>query len=188
MRGRELELENLSEKEKGYLFGLFEGDGYKIHDKKSRHYHVEFYLNSLKDKEIIDYLVNLLKKINLNPNLYQDKRYNCKRIRVYSKSFFNIIHKDVSQLNKDKNFGLGYVSGLIDSEGHVSKEKSYIMVINTKKEILEKCKNFLNELGINPVVNRRVLSKKDKIFSYRMYISVKFKRLNHLSIKTKRLQ
>ena len=188
MRGRELKLEKLSEKEKGYLFGLFEGDGYKFYDKKSRHYHVEFYLNSLKDKKIINYLVNLLKKINLKPNLYQDKRYNCKRVRVYSKNLFNVLHKDIFQLNKDKNYGIGYVSGLIDSEGHVNKEKSYIMVINTKREILEKCRNFLNELGINPIINQRVLSKKDKLFSYRMYISVKFKRLNHLSIKTQRLQ
>ena len=46
-------LSNLSDLEKGYLFGLFEGDGYKYHDKKQRHYQVEFYLNSIKDIEII---------------------------------------------------------------------------------------------------------------------------------------
>ena len=55
-------LENLNEKEKGYLFGLFEGDGYKIHDKKSRYYQIEFYLNSKKDKKIIEFIVKILKK------------------------------------------------------------------------------------------------------------------------------
>ena len=41
---------NLSEKENGYLFGLFEGDGYKFHDKKGRRYMIDFYLNSVRDK------------------------------------------------------------------------------------------------------------------------------------------
>ena len=70
-----------------------------------------------------------MEKINLKPNLYQDKRYNCKRIRVYSKDLFNLLHKDISSLNKSKDFGIGYVSGLIDSEGYVNKEKSFIMYL-----------------------------------------------------------
>ena len=70
MRGGEMEIKKLSKKEWGYLFGLFEGDGYKLYDKKSRHYHVEFYLNSKNDKDIINFLVILLKKIELNPHLY----------------------------------------------------------------------------------------------------------------------
>jgi hypothetical protein len=41
--------ENLSEKEKGYLVGLYLGDGYAVYSKKSRHYDAEFCLNSVKD-------------------------------------------------------------------------------------------------------------------------------------------
>ncbi len=182
MRGREMIFDNLSKKEKGYLFGLFEGDGYKIHDKKSRHYHVEFYLNSIRDKEIINFLMGLLKKLQLNPNIYQDKRYNCKRIRVYSKDFFNIIQKN-TKLNKSKDFNIGFVSGMIDSEGYVNNEKSFIMIINTNKEILNECKNFLDRVNINSNISKRKPSGKGIKDSYRMYISVNFKRLNHLSIK-----
>lgn len=182
-----MEFDNLNEKEKGYLFGMFEGDGYKIHDKKSRHYHIEFYLNSIKDKEIIDFIVSLLKKIKLNPNLYQDKRYNCKRIRVYSKELFEIISKNINLSDKLDDFKLGFVSGLIDSEGHVNKKKSYIMIVNTNEDILDKCKKFLEEIGIESSINKRLQSRKDKLDSYRMYVSVKFKRLKNLSIKTKRL-
>jgi len=87
MRGREINLDNLTEIEKGYMFGLFEGDGYKIHDKKGRHYHIEFYFNSVKDILIIERIKNLLIKIGTNPNLYKDKRYNCIRIRVIQNSF-----------------------------------------------------------------------------------------------------
>ena len=183
-----MEFDNLSEKEKGYLFGMFEGDGYKIHDKKSRHYHVEFYLNSVKDKEIIKLIVNLLKKIKLNPNLYQDKRFHCKRIRVYSKQLFGIIGKNIDLSNKSYDFKLGFTSGLIDSEGYVHKVKAYIMVINTNKKLLEKCMKFLQESGIGVSISKRKKSAKDKLWSYRMYISVKFKRLKNLSVKTKKLQ
>jgi DNA gyrase subunit A len=173
----------ISAKEEGYLFGLFEGDGYKIYDKNSRHYHVEFYLNSKKDIKIIKFLVSILKKISLNPNIYQDKRYDCKRVRVYSKSLFELISKNINLNDKTQDFKIGFVSGLIDSEGYVSKKKHYIMIINTNKEILDKCYNFLSSIGIESSLNKRKPSEKDMRNSYRFYISVNFKRLNHLSIK-----
>ena len=91
-----MRFENLSEEEKGYLFGLFEGDGYKYYDKKNRHYQVEFYLNSLRDIKIIKMLTILLKRIDINPNIYQDKRYNCKRIRVYSEELFKVLNKNIT--------------------------------------------------------------------------------------------
>jgi len=188
MRGRELQIGKLSEKERGYLFGLFEGDGYRFHDKKSRHYHVEFYLNSRKDKDIINYLVGLLKKINLSPSLYQDKRFNCMRIRVYSKDLFSIIKKQISLEDQKKEFGIGFISGLIDSEGYYNKNKSYIMVINTNLKILEDSQKFLKKMRISSSISKRKPSKKDRSDSYRMYISVNFKNVPNLSLKTKRLQ
>ncbi len=178
-----MEFNILSEKERGYLFGLFEGDGYKFHDIKCRRFQVEFYLNSLRDKEIIKFLTNLLKKIGLNPNLYQDKRYNCKRIRVYSKELFQILNKNIPLKNIEKNFGIGFVSGVIDSEGYVNSKKSFIMLVNTNKIMLEECGSFLNNLDIKSHISKRKPSEKEVKDSYRMYISVKFKRLGHLSVK-----
>ncbi len=179
----------LSPKEEGYLFGLFEGDGYKLYDKKSRHYQVEFYLNSINDTDIINNLIKLLKKIGLNPLQYQDKRKNCKRVRIYSKEIFNIINKKINLRDKDEEFKLGFVSGLIDSEGYVNNKKYYIMITNTNKKILKRCKEFLDSVGINSNISLRKPNIKDKVKSYRMYISVKFKRLNHISIKAgERLQ
>jgi len=130
----------------------------------------------------------LLKKIRLNPNLYQDKRCNCKRIRVYSKELFNIISKDINLIKRSKDFKLGYVSGMIDSEGHVNKKKSYIMIVSTDEKTLNKCSEILSEIKVSSNISKRVLSKKDKLFSYRMYVSVNFKNKAHLSIKTNRLQ
>lgn len=187
MRGRELNFDILSEKEKGYLFGLFEGDGYKIHDVKSRHYHTEFYLNSKRDKKIINFVCFLLRKLGFQPNLYLDKRFNCMRVRIYSKELFGILSKNISLIDRSNDFLLGYVSGMIDSEGYVSSEKHYIMIVNTNKKVLENCKNFLNKININSSISLRKPSIKDKKKSYRMFVSVSFKRVNHLSIKAGKL-
>lgn len=181
-------LNKLSEKEKGYLFGLFEGDGYKFHDKNGRRFMVDFYLNSKKDKEIIDQLLRLLYKLKLNPNLYQDKRYNCKRIRVHSKELFNLISKKISLNGKNFDFNLGYLSGMIDSEGYVNPKKSEISIINTNKECLEAIKSFLDSINITNSLNKRKPSLKDRKESYRLYISTSFKLFPHLSLKTKGLK
>lgn len=181
-------LGELSSLEKGYLFGLFFGDGYKVYDKNSRHYHVEFYLNSVTDVEIIEFLCNLLKKIGLKPGVYKDKRYNCKRIRVYSKKLFNTIHKKITLSDRSSLFNYGFVSGLIDSEGYVNPIKSYISVVNTDRDMMVQCKGFLDSEGIHCNLSKRTRSVKDKLDSYRMYISVSFKNTNNLSIKVRELQ
>lgn len=183
MRGGEFSINNLSEKEQGYLFGLFEGDGYKIDYRKSRHYQVEFYLNSERDKKIIDFLISLLNKLNLRVNVYQDKRFNCKRIRTYSESLFNVIQKNILLEDKSDEFKLGFISGFLDSEGHVDNKKYCISIMNTNLSILQQCKKHLESIGINSSLNKRKPSIRDKLPSYRMYISVNFKSLPHLSLK-----
>jgi len=60
---KKLKLEKLSQKELGYLIGLFDGDGHL--DNYYRHYDVEFHLNSLKDQDIMCQLLIILKKIEV---------------------------------------------------------------------------------------------------------------------------
>lgn len=180
---KHIQLDELTTKEKGYLFGLFFGDGYKYFDRKSRHYVVEFYLNSIKDNKIIKFVCFLLRKISLNPFLMKDKRFNCIRIKINSREFFEFIDKKINLNKKNKDFNIGFLSGLIDSEGYCNNEKSCIEVVSTNEKILRDCKKFLDLIGIGSSLNKRKPSNKDKKESYRILISVKFKRLNHLSIK-----
>lgn len=185
MRGgeKEVNIDKLSEGERGYLWGLFEGDGYKTYHKKSRHYIIEFYLNSKKDKLIIKKVFSLLKEIGLNPSQYKDKRFNCIRVKAYSKKLFNLMNKRISLKDKNNDFNLGYVSGIIDSEGYVNQKKHTIEIVNTNKDLLDQCANFLDSINIGYNLSKRSKSIKDKKDSYRMYVSVSFKRLKHLSIK-----
>ncbi|MFH1229120.1 MAG: LAGLIDADG family homing endonuclease [Candidatus Aenigmatarchaeota archaeon] len=133
--------------ERGYLKGLFSGDGYCYHDIKSGHFAVEFFLHSEKDKKIQEYLIFILRKLELNPIIYKDKRYHCNRIRIYSKQFYEFINKNVRMSNKE--FKVGFISGIIDAEGNVSHKKSHIIVVNTNKELLARAKAYLSKLDIN---------------------------------------
>lgn len=176
----------LNKKEIGYLYGLFEGDGYSHYYKKQRHYKTEFFLNSLKDGDIKDFLIDLLVKINLNPYIFQQKGRNCYYIRVESKIFKEFIENKTIYKKVSKDFKMGFVSGLIDSEGCV-RPKSTIGIVNTNKFLLDLCRKFLKDLGIKHSIKIRVMSKKDKLRSYIILISTEIKNLDHNSQKVLRL-
>jgi hypothetical protein len=176
-----ISLKSLEEKERGYLFGLYMGDGYGHYDRKHRHYTIEFYLHSERNKEIQDFLIRILNKLGLKHFIMKDKRYKCNRVKVHSKillKHLNSEYKDVT-----KNYTIGFISGLIDAEGYVNFKKSSISITNTDFQLLEICRIFLINLGLNGTIRERVMSKKDKKKSYILQIPVNFKALNTNSIK-----
>lgn len=185
MRGGEykLDYDNLNEKEKGYLFGLFKGDGYSFHNRKDRHYSVEFYLNSRTNLKIIKFVCSLIKKLGLNPLLLKDKRFECIRIRVNSKNLFNLINSELNDSIKDDDFSIGFVSGFLDAEGYVNDQKKIINIVNTNQNLINLVSDILDKRGIQNRVVLRKRSIKDKQNIYIIHISVNFKRLAHLSIK-----
>ncbi|MAG45825.1 MAG: hypothetical protein CMH63_03580 [Nanoarchaeota archaeon] len=179
-------LEMLSDKEKGYLFGLFEGDGYSIYDRKRKHYIVDFYLNARKDEDIKKFLLKILYKIGLNPYVFEQEGKNCNRIRIRSKLFKEFIeNQNYKNLNKDSK--MGFLSGFIDAEGYVVPKKSTLGIVNTNKQLMGMCVNILNEANIYCSIRQRVRSKKDKLKSYLILISMKFKNTKHISQKVWRL-
>jgi intein-encoded DNA endonuclease-like protein len=178
-----ISLSKLTGMETGYLIGLFAGDGYSYYDKKYRHYTVEFHLHSERNKGIQKFLIKILKKLGLRVFVMKDKRYNCNRVRVYSKILLKYLN--LGLLDKDDiNMGLGFVSGLIDSEGYVNHKKSFVNVVNTDKETLNMAKNILKKLNIVSEIRERGKSKKDKKKSYILYISYKIKDIDTNSIKS----
>lgn len=148
---------------------------------------MEFYLNSVNDKKIIEFLVSILKKAGYNIHNYKDKRFNCLRLRVVNKEFFGLFDKDINRLNLKKEEILGFISGVIDAEGYVNKEKNFIEVVNTNFKLIKLLNKELNSLGINSSIRRKSISIKDRLPSYNLFISVNFKRLKHLSIKAGKL-
>jgi len=179
--------DNLSPKELGYLIGLFIGDGYSFYSKNDRHYSVEFYLNSTEDKDIINNVVNLFRKINLNCLVSKDRRYNVIRIRINSKELMKIFNqrvlefKENKKLNKD--YKLGLISGFIDAEGYVKKGE--IVLTQKNKKTLEIFKDMIDTSLIRKFWSCKNYKGKGRI--WRLRISTKFKYVPHNSYKVRRL-
>ncbi len=180
-------MDSLTEKEKGYLFGLFLGDGYAYHDKKQRHYSIEFFLNSEKDIDVVNFLRGLLLKIGTKPSFRKDKRYNSIRVRVRSKRLYEaLIAQKKSLVDSSKEFKIGFISGFIDAEGHVNPAKRMIMLINTSKKVMCLIKKYLEDLGMRVVLKKRKKSKRDRLPSYRLYVPVNFINTESNSVKVQR--
>jgi len=182
---KKLKLDKLSQKELGYLVGLFDGDGHL--DNSCRHYDVEFHLNSLKDQDIVYQLLIILKKIELNPRIIKDKRFNCLKVEVSCKLFFQKILKLSANNPKDGDFELGYISGIIDSEGYVNRIKRYIQITNTNGKLVKKVQTYLRAFGIESKITKKCKCVKDKLQRYSLYVPIKFLKTKNNSMKIKRM-
>lgn len=189
MRGSaEINLENLSQKETGYLVGVFIGDGYANYNKKDRHYHVEFHFNSIRDALAIRYVSNLLKTVGLRCFLHKDKRYNAIRVRVNSRDLMYFIQKETDKLTNttlNKEYSLGLISGFIDAEGYAGNGE--ILLTQKDKETLELFKKVCESLSVPTKKFWFSDNYKSKTGVWRLRISTKFKNLHHNSLKVKEI-
>ncbi|MDP3728509.1 MAG: LAGLIDADG family homing endonuclease [bacterium] len=179
--------EKISKKQLGYVVGVYYGDGYIYYDKKSRHYSIEFSLNSLKDLDILKFLKEILIKEGYNLFIKKDKRGNWFVIKMYSKQLYSYLkeYKLQNLKRETKDFKIGFISGVIDAEAYVGN--STIEVINTDLELLKITKQILNEINISSSLKKRVRSKKDTKDSFRLLVSTKIKKAKHISQKVLRL-
>ncbi|MEM5773114.1 MAG: LAGLIDADG family homing endonuclease [Candidatus Aenigmatarchaeota archaeon] len=157
-----------------------------FYDRKTRHFNVEFYLHSERDLDVQNYLIFLLKKLGLNPILFKDKRFKCNRIRVNSKKFYNFLLKRCKKEIHNKEYEIGFISGLIDSEGDV--RNSSIRIKNTNKQLMNKVRKFLSNIGLYANISCFKWRKKRWSNIYSISIPIKFINIDNNSIKIKRIK
>lgn len=184
-------MQTLSQKELGYVVGFFIGDGYSNYNKKNRHYIVEFYFNSLRDKQMIKFINDLLQKVGLNVRRQKDKRYNSIRLRVSSKEFMFFIISKTSELFDEtkkttlsKDYKIGVISGFIDAEGYVNNGE--IQLTQKDKTVLIMIKELCKDLSIATRKFYSTKNYKTDNLIWRLRISTKFKYMPHNSYKVKR--
>ncbi len=177
----------ISKKQQGYVVGLYYGDGYAYYHQKSRHYTVEFFLNSLKDDDILGFLKEILTNEGYNLFINKDKRGNWWKIKINSKTLYLYLKEyTLKKLEKEtKDFKIGFVSGVIDAEGYV--RKSTIEVINTDFELLKRSQKILSDINVRSSLKKRVKSQKSTKNSFRLLVSTKVKNKKHCSQKVLRL-
>lgn len=174
--------ESISNQELGYLVGLYLGDGYIA---PNDNYRLEFYLNSINDKCIQDYLLSICNKLHVNLFIIRDKRYNYNKLRVNSKELINVIKllehdfSDFKLVNKE--LLMGSVSGFIDAEGYVNHGE--IVVTQKDKDVLEKFIKYSELLNIKITRFWSSDNPKSKNKIWRLRISTQFKNMHHNSQK-----
>jgi len=141
-RQSRIDLNALSEHERGYIVGAFVGDGSKISERKSGHYGVKFSLDSKNDEEIARYLRDLFVKAGKRVTLYTEETYFV--LKIYSQKLLGTLlgfanYREIEGKKRKMligfenwalDFKLGFISGLIDTDGYVhitSKERSILV-------------------------------------------------------------
>lgn len=132
-----MRVERLSARERGYMVGMIVGDGSLIRHKRRGEFLAKIALDRLRDRDIFEFLLSRFEECG--------KRV-CVRIergmiilRVWSRSFYEFVfqyvrlqrrrprHHHTKQLldieDWDRAFALGFIGGLIDSDGHVERGK-----------------------------------------------------------------
>ncbi len=165
----------LSDLEKGYIIGIFLGDGTIRIDKKRKIYRVIIYL-SPKDISIAKNVRKTLKKARINTIMYYSKSTNTLRLEINSKYFLKWLDKFVSR-GKEKilipsslPFRKGIICGLIDSDGWINGK--WVYIVSKNPTIISVVKDSLGMLNLKYYVIERF----DRRYKSSYYV-VKFKNL-----------
>ena len=200
IRGRKIRLININfgnNNELGEFLGIFSGDGTFIFDK-NYHYRIRI-VSGYYEKEYRVYLENKLASwFNKKPNIYYTKFNN-----KYSSVIFNYDSKEIYGLLRNylfwqgkktysiklkrldinnKEFNIGFLRGLIDTDGSYYSPKRRLSFSTVSKELAYQVKNIIRyNLNINPIFEE--FNKKDraKLYTIALHGENAFKVLKNIN-------
>jgi len=196
----QLKLDALSEEERGYLVGMFVGDGTHIIRMDQGIYITKFSLDKERDKDIAKYLQGLF--VKADKRIRQLIERNSITLRLFSKKFVEFLAKYVrrtEQINTrrkkkllvnyekwSKAFKLGFISGLIDSDGHVyfdsKRGKRFGVLIRTAdNDLRDQIISVLRDLDIATTTYAGKYHEKSYSLRPQHVIYIPTKELNKMS-------
>ncbi len=181
-------LNRLEEYEKGYIVGLFLGDGSFNKGRKQPRFFVRFALDAKRDKDISHFLASIFEKTGKKVSIFT--RGSVLTVKVSSKDLVEYLQKHIDYDRKTRektikhaeipslNFQYGFLAGMIDSDGHVHEHLG-TEIKTVSGTIFKNIMAILRELEISAKTKLRdspsnSFSKKPR---YEIYIpSVEMKR------------
>jgi len=178
-----IDLNLLDDSEKGYIIGLFLGDGSFNRGRKTPRYVVRFALDAKRDQDIAHKLVEIFQKAKKRASVFP--RESTLIVKACSKELLEYIQTFVfyvaSGNRKEKKlrpergwssaFQYGVLAGIIDSDGHVHEHLG-TDIKTVSPSLFEAILNLLGNLGITVMTKKRKAtdnSYSQKI-SYALYI------------------
>lgn len=170
-RKLKVDFQNLTNKELGYMIGLFADDGNLDFRKSNYSYRVVFNFNLKSESKIKKKLFTIIKKSGLDPFVINYSRRNTQRLVCISKKLYEFLKNffvytktirgerfinKKSRLqsfeNWSKEFKMVFISGLIDSDGYVGNYKgSPFVIIAIESEVFSnQITQILKELNTHP--------------------------------------
>lgn len=180
----------LTERERGYLVGLFVGDGSRIVEEKSGHYGAKFSFDKNRDTEIVSFVRELFERSKKRVTLYNTR--TLVTVKIYSKPFLAFLSAFVVYTSCEgrvrktlvgvhtwpRNFILGFLGGLIDADGHVYEGKrrschSGASITMGNPILAEQLSILLDILRLKPTVRKMAVypSSFSKTPAYRIWFS-----------------
>jgi len=149
----------------GFLLGFFAGDGSYGYDP-----HLMRLDLGMKEKDVADRLARIVRdKFNLSSSLKKEKKANMYVMQINSIALNRIFELvfglggssesgklNISPfiLNSNREFLYGFISGLIASDGYMSKSRNYANISSCSQEFVRKLGFILSLLGLEYRINR----------------------------------
>jgi hypothetical protein len=164
-------------KELAYIIGVLNGDGYI--SKTNKCY---FFRLAVKDKDFADFMKKTLYLWSgIKPCFYKRKDKYYKQgfyyeIFLNSKNVYQFLYdfsinknpqaiENIKKFLKNKKYKVKFIEGFFDSEGSIT-EDGRINITNINQNLLILCKEFLENLGINTDIIKKIVKERkirDKI-------------------------
>ncbi len=162
-----LDVNLLTEFEKGYIIGFFLGDGNFNFGRKALRYIVRFYLDAERDRDISIYLRDVFQKGRKRVSIFVREaniilRVSSKELVVFLQKYVeckrNLDNQTEKELKKSQELSqelqYGVLSGIIDSDGHVHEHLG--TEIKTVSVLMQRrILDILKNLGIQATLTVR---------------------------------
>lgn len=132
-----MQIEKLGEKERGYLVGMVVGDGCLVRHKARGEYLAQIALDKHRDLDVFQFVRSTFENAGKKVNVRIERGMFI--LRIWSKPFYDFFLKHVrlergvsSHYTKllldterwSRDFTIGFIGGLIDSDGHIEGNRS----------------------------------------------------------------
>lgn len=154
---------SFSEEDLGEFIGIFAGDGCFYYDKKEYKYTLTF-STGFSDKRYNECILNFFTRIfNKKPMVISRSKENVFIIKYYSKEIFKLIKTYLiwhgfktysvhlrSITDYPKDFYIGFLRGLFDTDGSFYKPKSRLSYGTVSKELALQVLSIIKSYGFHP--------------------------------------